>query len=402
MQGSKTDGVAGFSREVNQSTRAYEMVHKDQLYRFEDDGSEEFDDDFVLPVIDMEEYLAGAPGAMNAFATQLGDSLTDIGFAVLTGHGVDPALVAGAGAATEKIFDRPLAAKQAFAASRPPMCSVNQGYFTKGETSSLTADLVEGWVLTRRALAGLEDRYGPRLQHAAITKEQGGGVDTKGRFIPPDCASAEAALTEYVRAMEKLPLPITRAMLHYLGCDATSLGQMDEQMRHPSCGLRLNFYPSISGEEDVSGAGRLLGHEDVTFITLLPAPAIEGLQILNRRSRKWIRVQAEPGTIILNTGDYMQRISADRFPSTTHRVSKPRTAAERLQPRVTVPLNIYLWEDEVLEVLPHLRARGEGQDYEPINAQAFHTAITEKYYGSPSGKRDPPHKQRRADRKHKL
>ena len=201
MQGSKTDGVAGFSREVNQSTRAYEMVHKDQLYRFEDDGSEEFDDDFVLPVIDMEEYLAGAPGAMNAFATQLGDSLTNIGFAVLTGHGVDPALVAGAGAATEQIFDRPLAAKQAFAASRPPMCSVNQGYFTKGETSSLTADLVEGWVLTRRALAGLEDRYGPRLQHAAIPKEQGGGVDTKGRFIPPDCASAEAALTEYVRAM---------------------------------------------------------------------------------------------------------------------------------------------------------------------------------------------------------
>ena len=69
---------------------------------------------------------------------------------------------------------------------------------------------------------------------------------------------------------------------------------------------------------------------------------------------------------------------------------------------MTVPLNIYLWEDEVLEVLPHLRARGEGQDYEPINAQAFHTAITEKYYGSPSGRRDPPHKQRRADRKHKL
>jgi isopenicillin N synthase-like dioxygenase len=378
-----TGGDVAITPEVNQSTRAHEMVNKDQLYRFEDNGSEEFDDDFVVPVIDMAQYLAGAPGAMSAFATELGDSLTDIGFAVLTGHGVDPALIAGAEAATAQIFDRPLAAKQAFAASRPPVCSVNQGYFTKGETSSLTADLVEGWVLTRRAFEGLEDRHGPRLQHALVPKECGGGVDALGRFLPADCASTEGVLTEYVRAMEQLPLPITRAMLRYLGCDATSIGQMDEHMHHPSCGLRLNFYPPISSDEDASGAGRLLGHEDVTFITLLPAPATEGLQILNRRTRKWIRVQAEPGTIILNTGDYMQRISADRFPSTTHRVSKPRAPAERLQPRVTVPLNIYLWEDATIEVLPHLFARGEGQDYEPINAQAFHTAITEKYYGNP-------------------
>ncbi len=387
MANPAADGVA-ITPEVNQSTRAHEMVNKDQLYRFEDDGSEEFDDDFVVPVIDMAQYLAGAPGAMSSFATELGDSLTDIGFAVLTGHGVDAALVKGAEAAVAKLFDRSLVAKQAFAASRPPMCSVNQGYFTKGETSSLTADLVEGWVLTRRAFGGLEDRYGPRLQHAEITKEHGGGVDTQGRFIPLDCASIEGVLTEYVRAMELLPLPITRAMLHYLGCDATSTNLMDEHMHHPSCGLRLNYYPPISSDEDASGAGRLLGHEDVTFITLLPAPATEGLQILNRQTRKWIRVQAEPGTIILNTGDYMQRISADRFPSTTHRVSKPRTPAERLQPRVTVPLNIYLWEDTTIEVLPHLVAQGEGHDYAPINAQAFHTAITEKYYGHPGKEGD--------------
>lgn len=395
-----TDGVA-ITPEVNQSTRAHEMVNKDQLYRFEDNGSEEFDDDFVMPVIDMEEYLAGAPGAMSVFATQLGDSLTDIGFAVLKGHGVDPALVAGAEAATVKIFDRPLAAKQAFAASRPSMCSVNQGYFSKGETSSLTADLVEGWVLTRRAFDGLEDRYGPRGQHAAITKEHGGGVDENGRFIPADCASTQAVLTEYVRAMERLPLPITRAMLYYLGCHATS-GQMDEEMCHPSCGLRLNYYPPISSDEDASGAGRLLGHEDVTFITLLPAPVTEGLQILNRRTRKWIRVQAEPGTIILNTGDYMQRISADRFPSTTHRVSKPRSPAERLRPRVTVPLNIYLWEDTTIEVLPHLSALGEGQEYGPINAQTFHTAITEKYYGTDDEQQQQQQQPTAAKSRHKL
>ena len=36
--------------------------------------------------------------------------------------------------------------------------------------------------------------------------------------------------------------------------------------------------------------------------------------------------QQEIGTIVLNTGDYMQRISNDILPSTTHRVSQPRAA----------------------------------------------------------------------------
>jgi hypothetical protein len=38
---------------------------------------------------------------------------------------------------------------------------------------------------------------------------------------------------------------------------------------------------------------------------------------------------------------------------------------------------IYLWEDEVLEVLPGLTPA----KYPPIQALPFHTRITSKYYG---------------------
>jgi hypothetical protein len=38
---------------------------------------------------------------------------------------------------------------------------------------------------------------------------------------------------------------------------------------------------------------------------------------------------------------------------------------------------IYLWEDELLEVLPGLGP----SKYEPIKAIHFHTRITSKYYG---------------------
>jgi hypothetical protein len=39
---------------------------------------------------------------------------------------------------------------------------------------------------------------------------------------------------------------------------------------------------------------------------------------------------------------------------------------------------IYLWEDEILEVVP-----GTGEPkYPPVSALQFHTAITSKYYGA--------------------
>ena len=73
----------------------------------------------------------------------------------------------------------------------------------------------------------------------------------------------------------------------------------------------------------------------------------------------------------------MQRITNDRMPSTTHRVSKPADARLFESPRVSIPMAVYVWEDELLEVLPNTGV----PKYEPISAIQFHTKITSKYYG---------------------
>ena len=176
------------------------------------------------------------------------------------------------------------------------------------------------------------------------------------------------------QAHGRLILPVMQSLLRSLGCDPHLY---DRRLTGTNFGLRLNHYPPMSTADEASGAGRMLGHEDVDLFTFLPASRVEGLQILNRANGKWIRLAAPRGSIILNTGDYVQRISNDIFPSTTHRVSPPRLAAERHRPRVSFPMAIYLWEDEVLEVLPGLGP----PKYEPIKAINFHTRITSKYYG---------------------
>ena len=92
---------------------------------------------------------------------------------------------------------------------------------------------------------------------------------------------------------------------------------------------------------------------------------------------KWVRMQAPPGSIIINTGDYMQRISNDRLPSTTHRVGKPSDGSHLTRARVSFPIAVYLWEDQILEVLPGLGT----PRYDPIKAITFHTRSTSKFYG---------------------
>ena len=121
----------------------------------------------------------------------------------------------------------------------------------------------------------------------------------------------------------------------------------------------------------------MLGHEDVDLFTILPAARVSGLQVWNHMSGKWVRLDAPEGSLIINTGDYMQRITNDRLPSTSHRVGKPADGSHRNTARISFPMAVYVWEDEILDVLPGLGA----PKYDPIKAITFHTRSTSKFYG---------------------
>lgn len=339
---------------LNREFRRYEQVDKQQAYYLSEHAEEEaFDDEFRIQTCDMSGLLSGDESEIAAFSRQLGGALEGIGFAILTGHGIDPALYQQTESLTRRLFEETsVEQRMAFRARRHG--SVNQGYFPVRETTIIHPDLVEGWVFCRRAF----------------------GLDGPERFNEDDYWPApgfEPKFRGLVAQQEKLILPIMQSLLRYLECDPHLY---DEKLTRTNFGFRLNYYPLADADAPPAG-GRMLGHEDVDLFTLLPAPRVDGLQVLNRKNMRWIRLDAPPGSIILNTGDYMQRISNDIFPSTTHRVAQPRNPASVTEPRISFPMAIYTWEDEILEVLPGL---GEPK-YPPIRSEEFHTAITSKYYG---------------------
>jgi isopenicillin N synthase-like dioxygenase len=341
---------------LNRQFSKYDQVTKAHTYRLAENDADAFDDEYQIATLDFGGFLHGDAEAKAAFATELAAALHDIGFAVLTGHGVDPDLYEELEDSVIDLFtSTSLEEKMRFRAGRHG--SVSQGYFPIEETSEIHPDLVEGWVWCRRAFDMPQERDAPfRVEE----------------YWPR--AEYEPIFRRLALAHEALFQPIAQAMLQGLGCDPHLL---DATLSGTNFGLRANYYPPMSEEQAGSGAGRLFGHEDVDLFTILPATRVDGLQVWNHRSGKWVRMKAPPGSIIINTGDYMQRISNDVFPSTTHRVGKPTDGSHRARPRVSFPVAVYLWEDELLEVLPGL---GEPK-YPLVKAITFHTRSTSKFYG---------------------
>jgi isopenicillin N synthase-like dioxygenase len=341
---------------LNREFEKYDQVVKAHTYRLAESDADEFDEDYRIATLDFEPFLKGDPGDKARFAEEFAGALHEIGFAVLTGHGVDPALYDDMHDGVLELFTTTsLEDKMRFRAAR--FGSVAQGYFPIEETSDIHPDLVEGWVWCRRAFDIPQQR----------------GIPFRPEEFWPR-AEYERLFRRLVLAHEPLFKPIARAMFTGLGVDPNCY---DAKLTQTNFGLRGNYYPPMSGEQDRSGAGRLLGHEDVDLFTILPATKAEGLQVWNHRSGKWVRMCAPYGSIIINTGDYMQRITNDLLPSTTHRVGKPADGSHLSAARVSFPMAVYVWENEMLEVLPGL---GEPK-YEPVKAIAFHTRSTSKFYG---------------------
>jgi len=340
----------------NQDFSRYDQVTKTHAYRLAEGPSDEFDADFEIRTFDIGRFMHGNAQDKARFAEEFGAAIQEIGFSIITGHGVEASLYDEMHERVEELFTTTtIEDKLRFRAARHG--SVSQGYFPIKETSNIHPDLVEGWVWCRRAFDMPQSRSAP-LQREAFWPQ--------GRYEP--------IFRKLTCAHEKLFKPLTQAMFQGLGCDPHLY---DRKLQHTNFGLRLNYYPPLDAQDNSTGAGRLLGHEDVDLFTILPAPNESGLQVWNHRSSKWVRLDAPKGSIIINTGDYMQRISNDRLPSTTHRVGRPVDDSRTSAARVSFPMAVYVWENEVLETLPGLGP----PRYDPIKAITFHTRSTSKFYG---------------------
>ena len=99
MKNKQSKGIDANSRQFSE----YDQVEKNQNYRLADSNfQDQYDNAFEIKTCDMSSLLQGKDGAEVEFSQKLGSAMEEIGFAVITGHGIDTQLYQ---TAEEKIIE---------------------------------------------------------------------------------------------------------------------------------------------------------------------------------------------------------------------------------------------------------------------------------------------------------
>jgi isopenicillin N synthase-like dioxygenase len=284
-----------------------------------------------------------------AFAAAFGASLRETGFAVIERHGIDAAAI-----------DRALGLARAFfalsepekLACRPVGGRGQRGYTALGQETAKNAaagDLKEFWHVGRELAPG----------HPLF--------DVLPRNVAPaGFAGWAEAMGGLYAAFDALGLRLVAALERHL---ALPRGWLADAVRDGDSVLRLLHYPP-QPEPPPAGSVRAAAHEDINVITLLVGADEGGLELLSRDGG-WLAVNPPPGSLVVNIGDMLARLTNDVLPSTTHRVVNP--APERaMRARFSLPFFLHFRPDFLISTLPSCVGENRPDRYpEAITAGDF-------------------------------
>jgi len=174
----------------------------------------------------------------------------------------------------------------------------------------------------------------------------------------------DEATRAFYQTMDEFGAHLLRAVALHLGLPET---WFDDKVDSGNSILRLLHYPPQENPPP-KGTVRAGAHEDINVITLLLGAEEAGLQALHR-SGEWLDVNPPAGSLVINCGDMLQRLTGGVLPSTTHRVLNPAPERARF-PRYSTPFFLHFNQDVLIEALPQCLAEG-GKAEPAITAQEY-------------------------------
>ena len=269
------------------------------------------------------------------FADALGASFERYGFAIVADHGLDSALVAAAQDRAKAFFALPEAIKRRYLIAG---AAGQRGYTPFGvETAKgeRHADRKEFWHVGRQA-----------------------------NIWPAEVADFQTSVAALYAGLDVLGQRLLEAIAHHLGL---ARDHFTPAVADGESILRLLHYPPTSGEGPALRAG---AHEDINAITLLLGAEEAGLQLLDR-DRRWLAVSPEAGSVVVNIGDMLQRLTNHHLPSTTHRVVNPMPDRAGVA-RYSMPFFLHFHADYLISTLPGCVSATTPDRYpEAITARAY-------------------------------
>lgn len=298
-----------------------------------------------VPTLSLGDYMHGSTADQARFIEGLFRGIKDYGFIILKDHGVNPKTLEEAYQILAHFYALPEETKRKYISKHG---GGQRGYTPFGKEhakDSPVMDLKEFWHVGRELPENhvMAERYPPNIWPTEFP-------EFKNIFLKL-YNELETAGNVMLEALT-YPLEVPKNFFAGMVQDGNSI-------------LRLLHYPPIPEGVDPRCV-RAAAHEDINFITLLPAATASGLQ-LKDRDGSWLDVTSDLGTLIVDAGDMLSRLTNDVIPSTTHRVIN--TPEAKNTSRYSMPFFMHPHPDAMLSCLPS--CRGSGAKYADITSEAF-------------------------------
>jgi isopenicillin N synthase-like dioxygenase len=265
----------------------------------------------TIPVIDISPFVAGDPDGSREVAAAVDRAARDVGFFVVVGHDVPPALVDRAHAAARAFFDLDVATKDRY---QPPPGGFAgyRGLGAEGLSYSLdnpsSGDLKETFTVSR--VDRDDDPY---------YTSQLGRIYVPDNLWPAEVPEMRASWTDLYRALDRVAAQLMRIFAAALDLAPDFFDRTID--RHITALRALNYPPQL--EPPLPDQLRAGAHSDYGSLTLLSMQDAPGGLEVHRDGDVWERVAVSPHAFVANLGDLMAQWTNDTWRSALHRVGNP-------------------------------------------------------------------------------
>ena len=292
-----------------------------------------------VPVIDLAPAREGGRRERLEVAGAIDAACCDIGFFVITGHGVPDRVVEDLRRAAHDFFALPAAEKLA---RRHPVPGTNRGYHpVGGEALAQANDVAAPPDLKEFFHVGPVDVTDDPYYTSAAGRAH--FVPNLWPARPPDF---ERAATVYYRTLHGVVAALMRLAALALDVDERFF---DDKVDRSIGTMRLNYYPAQAA---APGQLRASAHTDYGGFTILSGEDVPGGLQVRTRGGDWIDVPTTPTSFVVNIGDLLMRWTNDRWLSNLHRVVNPPQAAGPARARLSIAFFNHPNYDALIECLP--------------------------------------------------
>ena len=262
-----------------------------------------------IPTIDISSIIKNGFETPKSISTinKIKKACVNIGFFQIIGHGISEKNIKNICKIGNKFFGSPTKIKKKISPKKWNSKNKNiyRGYFPNDVNGKEGLDIGDLKV-TQKYAQKLKNQY---IEYLNLNKS----IDRKSIKI----------LSDYFDNIFILGEILFKSIIKLYNKDVSASKEVFSRLKTLST-LRFNFYPKQLKPIEVSKQdGVALGcetHVDSGIFTILYQDKKGGLQVQNRKTKKWNNVPFNKKALVVNTGRALEFLSKGRFKATNHRV----------------------------------------------------------------------------------